>query len=373
MKWSWRVGRVRGIDISIHATFPLLLAWVAIATAAAGGTTAAVIASLVLILAVFVVVVLHELGHALTAQRFGIRTKGITLLPIGGIAHLEQIPREPRHELLMTLAGPAVNVVIAALLWAGLVLAERMPSLEALTAATATTATPTVSLMVAQLMLLNLWIAAFNLLPAFPLDGGRVLRAVLAMRYGDYARATTTAARVGRAFALIFGLAGLFWVKSPFLVVIALFVWLAAATEEAAVQASAALEQVSLSDLMITEVRTLAPDEPLSQAAQYTIAGFQQDFPVVERGELVGMLTQRDLVRGLAELGSESPVSGAMRRDFGVASPNEPAEEAMRQLSSSGDRTLPVVAGRQLLGVLTTENVAEFVTLRAAAAAAAGR
>jgi Zn-dependent protease len=369
MKWSWRIGRVAGIAIAVHATFPLLLAWVALAALGAGGTPAAVLAAVGLVLAVFATVVLHELGHALTARHFGIRTTEITLLPIGGIAHMERLPREPRHELLITLAGPAVNVAIAGLLYAGLALAGMSPRLPVL--ATGGAVSP--SMLLAQLLWLNLWLAAFNLLPAFPLDGGRVLRALLAMRHHDYARATATAARVGRAFALLFGLAGLFVLRSPFLVVIALFVWLAAATEAAAVQTAAALERVPLTQLMVTDVRTLGPDEPLARAAELTVAGFQQDFPVVEGGVLVGMLTQRDLVRGLAESGGTGLVRAAMRREFGSATPEEQAEDALRRLATSGERTLPVVRGGTLLGVLTTENVMEFVTLRAALGAAAVR
>ena len=363
MKWSWHIGRVAGIDIAVHATFPLLLAWIALMALGGGATLADALSAVMLTLAVFVTVVLHELGHALTARHFGIRTTDITLLPIGGIARLERLPREPRQELLITLAGPAVNVALAAVfaaplaLWGGL---GRVPELITSTAS----ATP--SNFLAQLIALNLWLAAFNLIPAFPLDGGRVLRAILAARTRDYVRATLSAARVGRAFALVFGLVGLFVVGSPVLVFIALFVWLAAAAEAAAVQTTEALVGVPLSSLMITDLQTLAPADPLARAAQLTIAGFQQDFPVVEGGALVGMLSQRDLVRGLAEHGDEALVRSVMREDFGSAAPDDAPEDVLRKLKTLGGRALPIVRGRELLGVLTAENVMEFVMLRAA-------
>ena len=363
MKWSWRIGRVAGIDIAVHATFPLLLAWIALAAVGSGGTAASALSAVVLTLAVFLTVVLHELGHALTARHYGIRTTDITLLPIGGIARLERLPREPRQELLITLAGPAVNVALAVALAAALALRGGLGRLPELVTSTAT-ATP--STLVAQLAALNLWLAAFNLIPAFPLDGGRVLRAILAARTRDYVRATLGAARVGRAFALVFGLVGLFVVGSPVLVLIALFVRLSAAAEAAAVQTTDALGGVRLSSLMITDVQTLAPGDSLARAAQLTIAGFQQDFPVVEGGALVGMLSQRDLVRGLAEHGGEALVRSVMRQDFGTAAPDDAPEEAFRKLTTLGGRALPVVRGRELLGVLTTQNVMEFVTLRSA-------
>lgn len=363
MKWSWRIGRVAGIDIAVHATFPLLIAWIAIAAIASGGTTGSALFAVVLTLAVFVTVVLHELGHALTARHFGIHTTDITLLPIGGISRLERLPREPRQELLITLAGPAVNVALAAVLAVAFALRGDLAQLPKLVVSAAF---DTPASFLAQLIALNLWLAAFNLIPAFPLDGGRVLRAILAARSRDYVRATLGAARVGRVFALVFGLVGLFVLRSPVLVLIALLVWLAAAAEAAAVQTTEALGGVRLSTLMITDLQTLAPTDPLSRAAQLTIAGFQQDFPVVEGGALVGMLSQRDLVRGLAEHGSEALVNSVMRQDFGSAAPDDPPEDAFRKLTTLGGRTLPIVRGRELLGVLTAQNVMEFVTLRAA-------
>jgi CBS domain-containing protein len=212
----------------------------------------------------------------------------------------------------------------------------------------------------------NVWLALFNLIPAFPMDGGRVLRALLAMRSRNYARATEVAARVGRFFALLFGVVGLFVIGNPFLVFIALFVWLGAAAEAAAVQTSAMLDGVPLSQVMITDVRTLGPTDRLSRAMQLTLTGFQQDFPVVEDGIVVGVLTRQQLVRGLAERGPDVAVDAVMAREFVVASPDDSVEEALARLKSCACHVLPVVRGRELVGVLTTENVGEFIALRAA-------
>lgn len=363
MKWSWRIGRIVGIDIRVHVTFPLLFVWVAMVALGEGASTASVVAAIALMLAVFAIVVLHECGHALAARHFGIATRDITLLPIGGIARMERIPREPRQELLIALAGPAVNVALAALL---AVVLSAIGGERALAGVAQEPASVTPASVVAQLLAINIWLAAFNLLPAFPMDGGRVLRAVLALRSRDYGRATAAAARLGRMFAVLFGLVGLLVLDSPVLIIIAAFIWAAASTEAATVQMSVALADVTLANVMATDVSTLSPADPLSRAADLTIEGFQQDFPVVENGALVGMLTRGDLLRGLTEHGITAPVRLAMRRDFPTASLDDPPEAAVRGLALARATMLPVVRDRRLVGVLTAENVSEFLTLRAA-------
>ena len=361
MKWSWRFARIAGIGIYVHATFFLLLAWVAFAEYRRGGDARAVLSALVFILAIFATVVLHELGHALTAARFGIATRDITLLPIGGVARLERMPRDPKQELL---------VALAVLLFAFLAATGGGRPITEL-------ASPDASFLgrefVARLVGVNVWLALFNLIPAFPMDGGRVLRAVLAMRHGDYARATESAARVGRFFALVFGIVGIFVVNNPFLVFIALFVWLGAASEAAAVQGNASLVGVPAGRVMITDVRTVAPTDPLGVAVRLMLDGFQQDFPVVERGEVVGILTRRDLLKGLAQAGEAAPVASVMQRDYRVTSPDEPVEEVLAQLRSCNCQALPVVRGRELLGVLTLENVGEYMMVQSALRGADGQ
>lgn len=363
MKWSWRIGSITGIALYVHATFLLLLAWVAIGEYQRSGSAAAAFSGVLFVLAVFATVVLHELGHALSARRYGIRTRDITLLPIGGVARLEHMPRDPRQELVVALAGPAVNAVIAAILYLGLSATGGMPAL--LDSASLGEGFLERSF-AARLLAVNLWLVLFNLIPAFPMDGGRVLRALLAMRNGDYARATEAAARVGRFFALVFGIVGMFVVGNPFLVIIALFVWLGAAGEAAAAQTSAMLDGVPIQHLMITDVETLAPADPLSRAVRLILDGFQQDFPVVENGTVIGMLTRTALLRSLAERGESAPVGAVMERDFQQTSPSEPAELALARLKACGCHSMPVLQNGQLLGVLTMDNVGEYVMVQAA-------
>jgi Zn-dependent protease/CBS domain-containing protein len=363
MKWSWRVGSIAGIALYVHATFLLLLAWVAIGEYQSSHSVGAALNGVLFVVAVFATVVLHELGHALAARRYGIKTRDITLLPIGGVARLERMPREPKQELVVALAGPAVNVVIAGLLYLWLRLSGGVPVL--LDSATLSAGFLERTFL-ARLLAVNLWLVLFNLIPAFPMDGGRVLRAVLAMRSGDYAQATETAARVGRFFALVFGIVGLFVVVNPFLVFIALFVWLGAAGEAAAAQTAAMLDDVPIQRLMMTDVRTLEPRDPLSRAVRLILDGFQQDFPVVENGSVRGMLTRAALLKALAERGETGLVGDAMDREFQQASPHEPAEEVLARLKSSGSHSLPVIRDGHLLGVLTMENVGEYVMVQAA-------
>ena len=364
MRWSWRIGRVAGIDLYVHATFVLLLAFVAYKEYPAGAL--AIAAALLYIVALFAVVVMHELGHALTARRYGVRTRDIILLPIGGVARLERMPRDPRQELLVALAGPAVNVALAIILYGIVRLTGHAPTggLYDFDVGMSTRE------FLYTFAFVNIFIAVFNLLPAFPMDGGRVLRAILAMRMSRYARATELAARVGRVFALLLGIAGLSpRVGNPLLVLIALFVWLGAGSEAAAVQTSESLDGVSIEDLMIRAVHTLAPGDPLSRAVQLTLDGFQQDFPVVDDGGgLVGVLTRADLLRALSDHGASGTVAEAMNRRFATATPDERAEEAIDRLRTCGCNAMPVVRGRELLGVLTLENIGEYVMIRTALA-----
>jgi Zn-dependent protease len=212
MKWSWKLGRFAGIDTHVHATFVLVVLWAAWAAYAGAGTAIAAVLGVVFLLGVFGSVLLHELGHALMARRYGIATRRIVLLPIGGVAQLEGQPRTPRQELAIALAGPGVNFVIAAaLLFVGAVIGF-----------------PAGFGLLGSLMVANVLLGAFNLLPAFPMDGGRVLRALLATRVGGH-RATEIAARVGRVAAVLFGVVGLF--TSPILLLVAVFVWFAAGAE----------------------------------------------------------------------------------------------------------------------------------------------
>lgn len=356
--WSWRIGRIAGIEIYVHGTFLLFLAWVAAANWLRGQGLAGAIAGTGFVLAVFGCVVLHELGHALMARRFGIRTRNIMLLPIGGVARLERMPEAPRQELLVALAGPAVNLAIAAMLAAVITAREQLASLAAIDV--------THGSMLDRLLVINVFLAGFNLLPAFPMDGGRVLRALLAHRMA-YKRATQIAAATGQAISLLLGVVGLF--ANPMLVFVALFVWIGAAQEAGAVELREALHGVPVRRAMLTEFVVLQPYDTLGYAAEQILAGSQQDFPVLDGDRVVGVLTREGLIAGLARLGAQGSVADAMARSFESADDREALETAFERMQSSGSRAMPVLHGERLVGLLTTENVAELLMIRDALAA----
>jgi Zn-dependent protease/CBS domain-containing protein len=355
MRWSWKIGRLAGINVYMHATFVLLLAFILFASwSEKHDVTAAIVAAL-FILTIFGCVVLHELGHALVARRYGIRTRDIILLPIGGVARLERMPDKPLEELKVALAGPAVNVVIAAGLF--LLLSAFGTKLELSQLGLVNGG------FVERMMSVNLWLAGFNLIPAFPMDGGRVLRALLARRM-DYTRATLRAAHVGQALALVFGFIGLF--RDPFLLFIALFVWMGAESEASMVQLHTSLGGIPVERVMLTEFRTLQPDDTLAQAIDYVMAGFQHDFPVGFGDHVLGILTREDLMKALATHGSGLHVRDAMRREFQIADTHDMLDKALRLLGTAKVRTIPVEHDGRLVGLLNLENVGEFMMIQSA-------
>lgn len=359
MKWSWQVAEIRGVAVRIHATFVLLLAWIALSAWSEGGSMAA-LGGVGFALLVFTIVVLHELGHATAARHYGIRTRDITLLPIGGVARLDRIPEEPRAELVIAIAGPAVNFALAAVL-ATVALGLGQPLVPA---------DPTQSEMplLARLVWINLSLGTFNLLPAFPMDGGRMLRAILAMRM-DHARATRIAARLGGTLAMALGFVGLF--TSPVLVLIALFVWLGAAAENSAEELRDATRGVRIADVMVRNFETLAPEDTLTTVTAHVLDGFQTHFPVVDEGGVVGVLSHAELIRGLAEHGPDALVGAIMRRDIRVLDALSSLEEGLEQLQPAAGRpfaALPVVSNGRLVGMLTLEGIGELVAIRTAVA-----
>ncbi len=350
MGWAWRIGRLAGIDVYVHATFLILVVWVAAAHFMKRGSWIDAVSGLAFIVALFAIIVLHELGHALTARKFGIRTRDITLLPIGGMARLERMPDDPRQELWVALAGPAVNVALAAVLVVVLLVGGQWAyvlDVQFIGGA-----------WLAKLLWVNVVLAVFNLLPAFPMDGGRVLRALLAMNM-DYVRATQIAASVGQAMALAFGFAGMLY--NPFLLFIALFVWMGAAYEAEMVAVRAGLNGVPVREAMITEFHVLRPEETVQQAVDYILAGFQHDFPVVDGNQVVGVLTRSDVTQTLARRGRDALVGEVMQREFETVDPADMLETAFEKLAECRCPTVPVVRDGQLVGLLNHENIGEFL------------
>jgi Zn-dependent protease/CBS domain-containing protein len=352
-RWTRKLGRIAGVDISVHATFLLLLAWIGIGHYLHRGRAGDVVAGLGFVVALFGIVVLHELAHALVARRYGIRTREIMLLPIGGVAQMERMPEQPRQELLIALAGPAVNLVLAGALYVvlgapatvwpdpGDVGGELLP----------------------KLVWLNVTLALFNLVPAFPMDGGRILRALLSVSM-DRVRATAMAARIGQGIAVLFAMVGIF--GNPVLVFIAIFVWMGAAAEARVVQMTFVLAGVTVSQAMVTEFHTLAPTDTLRAAGARFLDGFQQEFPVVEAGRVVGMLTRAGLARGLQQHGGDGTVEAAMSAEFVSAEPSERLDAVVQRLEASGSLAAVVVRDEAIVGLLTAENVGELLMIRAA-------
>ena len=355
MKWSWRIARIAGIDLYVHVTFLILVGWVALSHYLARQSPADAFTGVAFIFSLFAIVVLHELGHALTARRFGIPTRDITLLPIGGVARLDRMPQDPKQELLVALAGPAVNVVLAAILFVVLELGEGLAAYGQVVRVGGS--------FLDQLFWVNVSLAVFNLLPAFPMDGGRVLRGLLALRM-DYLRATQIAAGIGQAMAVLFGFVGLF--TNPFLVFIALFVWLGAAGEASMVQMRSALAGIPVQKAMVTDFRTLAPHDQLGRAVDYVLAGFEQDSPVVEEGRVVGVLTRSDLLNALARRGKEVRVGEVMQRDIETGGPWDMLEGVLGRLQRRRCHTLPVVQNGQLVGLVTADNLGELLMIEQA-------
>jgi Zn-dependent protease len=354
MPWSWKLVRIAGIDVYVHATFFMVIAWIALIHWNASQNLAAVIEGVGFILALFACVVLHEFGHALTAARYGIRTRDITLLPIGGLARLERMPDVPLQELWVALAGPAVNVVIAIVLFVWLRASGAWEAVEGIGVTTGAFAE--------RVMVANVFLAGFNLLPAFPMDGGRALRAVLATRM-EYTRATQWAARVGQGMAICFGFVGL--QGNPMLIFIALFVWIGAGQEASVVQMKSALAGIPLRRAMLTHFRTLTPASTLGDAVDLLLTGSQQDFPVVTNGRVEGMLTRSDLVRALPQSGRAALVADNMR-ECPVAQASEMLETVLGRLRGRDCHTIPVLEHGSLIGLVTMDNVGEFLMIHAA-------
>lgn len=352
MKWQWKLGKFADIDVYIHATFLLIVGWYGYLYWLEGRTFAAVVEGVALILLLFLAVTLHEYGHALTARKYGIRTKDITLYPIGGVARLERMPDKPIQELWVALAGPAVNLVIAAVLFGWLLVTNTFSPISQLTLSTVP--------FIERLAIINLSLVLFNLLPAFPMDGGRVLRALLAMRL-EYAQATSIAAQVGQGMALLFGIAGLF--GNPFLLVIAFFVWVGASQEAGYTRMKETLSDVSVTRVMMTNYLSLQPRDNLGHMSQLILSGSQQDFPVIEHGSVMGIVTRGDFISALSQRGEKVLISEIMRREPPVIEVRETVENALMRLQESGMPAIPVLQFGQMVGLVTTENISEYLMI----------
>lgn len=351
MRWAIRVGSLYGITVQVHFTFLFLLLFLFVAATVAHGYASG-LRSALLILLIFVSVFLHELAHSFVSERFGLRVRSVVLLPIGGLALLEDLPHQPRQEIGLAVAGPAANLLLASLLGAllyhfGLLGSFRQPVLSG-------------EALLPSFFWANVYLALFNLIPAYPLDGGRILRGWLAARM-DYLEATRKAVAVGQVFAFVFIFVGLF--SDWWLILVGVFVYAGAVSEERLTLLQAALEHIRLEDVMLTDFQALAPADSLTDALQRALHSLQDDFPVVSEGRVVGVITKARLLTAIHRLGWENSVQAVMSQRFESAQPSDTLAAAFKKFSRRGLSIIPVIQGDRLVGIVTLQNLLHSVAL----------
>ncbi len=359
MKWSWYMGKVGGVKLFVHWTFVLLVAWVFMMYYRMGNSVSDGLRGVLFILALFACVTLHELGHALAARRYRIVTRRITLLPIGGVAQMEKLPEKPMQEFLVAVAGPLVNVVLAAGLYGYLRMSGRLPTPDEIAAMQQG---PPQNL-VFNLLLANGMLAAFNLLPAFPMDGGRMARALLSLRMSR-ARATRIAASLGQLLAVAFVLLGL-W-GNIWLAFIGIFIFLSAGAEADYESARSLLAGYRVRDILMTRYFTLGATDNLDRAVERLLEGQETEFLVMEGDRVAGVLTRNDIIRGLSRFGRESTVDRVMQRDVPAFGPDTDLQEAFGTMTMKRVSIAPVLHDGRLIGTIDRDNISEFLLVRKA-------
>lgn len=351
-RWSWNIGAIGGVPIRIHATLILLLGWIAFAYWRGGLGPSATLGGVLLVVIVFAIIVIHELGHALMARRFGVHTRGILLLPIGGIASLERLPDRPAQELAIAVVGPAINVVLAGLLWGGIALAGGDLAVRS-------TDSFGMSLVI-RLFWINIILAGFNMLPAFPLDGGRALRALLALRL-PRATATTIASTLGKILAAAFAIIGLLY--NPWLILIAMVVWFGARQEAELVRLRSALSGVPASAAMLRRIECVRSDDALESAASRMTATGSPLLPIIDHGRAVGVLTPGDVRTGLDSAGPAGMVADAPYHEAITLHPNDPLDRVLDRLQAAPDAIGVVFDRETAVGIVTPEQLTGYVAL----------
>jgi stage IV sporulation protein FB len=362
MDSSIPVFRVRGISIRMHITFPLILIWAAIQFGLLSGQgLAGAIFGVVVTLLLFAIVVLHELGHSFAAQHYGVPVKQIVLLPIGGVAELARIPEKPGQEFVIAIAGPLVNFGLAVLMVIAGLISGLGTGLESPLAMLDSLQTLSLGSIFNYLFFANLFLGVFNLLPAFPMDGGRVLRALLATQM-NYARATVIAASIGQALAWLLGLWG-FLGGGFFMILVAIFIYMGAGQERRLVQLRYVLRGLTVEQAYSRQARILNPQSTLREAIDLVLSTFQADFPVCDGEQLVGLLTYTRLIETLDRHGPETPVGEVMLTDISPVAPTEEMFAVQQRLAESKLDALPVADGHRFLGLITSRDISELYRL----------
>lgn len=354
MRWSISIGRIFGIKFKIHITFFLLLFFIFISVLNEKGIHSAVLATL-FICAIFICVLIHEIGHSLIGRRFGKEAKSITLLPIGGVATMEEMPEKPAQEIAMSIVGPLINLAIAGILylfvghWTGIGVPNLSPD--------------SIRTFCADLIGVNIMLAVFNLIPAFPMDGGRVLRGILAMKM-DYVRAASTAVSIGQGLAMLFILFGIFF--NWWLALIGLFLYIGAGSEKQQVLLKSLLNQVPASEAMTTEFVALRPNDTLRKAIEHFHHGCQDDFPVLGDKGIEGVLTRDRILASIHEKGLDVLVSEIMDRTFTSVDPKMPLNDVYKKLSSSQKTAVAVVDKGSVKGMVCLDGISRYFMIKTA-------
>jgi Zn-dependent protease/predicted transcriptional regulator len=357
MKGAFKLGSISGIGIFIHWSFSLLIAYIVYSNYKNGQNTSEILWSVLFVLSIFMTVLLHELGHALAAKRYNINTKRITLLPIGGLAELETIPEKPMEELVVALAGPLVNLGFAFL--TSLII--EFPSLENM--ASMLTGVINSQNFLLNFFLVNLWLVLFNLIPAFPMDGGRVLRALLAFKLRRE-KATLIAARIGQFIAIIFIFIG--FSSSPALILIGIFILIGAQSEATYTKTKSTLSHYTVRDVSMGEIKTINSSETVNTAVQMLLQGQSTYFLILENEQPIGTLSRDEIISGLSEHGGNVAIQTVMNKEIVFLESNTPLEEAYRKLRESNTYLIVIVENQQMIGVLDNENILEFIMIREA-------
>lgn len=355
MKGAFKFGTIAGINIFIHWTFGILIAYIIIRDYRAGQNALQILWSVLFVLSIFITVLLHEIGHALAAKRFNIKTQDITLLPIGGMARLESLPEKPKEELLVAIAGPAVNIALAIL--TGLFITLPNDSNQFITLLS--NGVNSTNFMLA-FCVVNIWLAAFNFIPAFPMDGGRVLRALLAMKF-KRPFATKIAARIGQIIALGFIFLGFYY--NPILIFIGLFVMIGAQAESEYTQLQSMLKGYVVKDVLIKNYQALDADQTIKTAVKMLLDGQIKNFLVTEESNPTGTLSRNEIIKALTDQGDQEIIRNVMDRNLIFLKADLPLQEAFQRAQQNKSNLMPVMENNQLIGVLDTENILEFIMI----------
>lgn len=356
-RYSLNLGKPFGIKVSIHWTFSLLIAWIVFITVRQGLGTTQVLMHILFVLTLFVCVVLHEFGHSLTAIKLGGKVQSITLLPIGGMANITEMPEKPKDEFLVSAAGPMVNIVIVGILWLYLALFHTV-DVETMEYQAITSNNFPVILMAA-----NIFIVAFNLIPAFPMDGGRLFRSALSIHMSRM-KATRIAKDIGQIFAVVFIFAGLF--VNPFLIVIGFFIFLGAKGEYEMMKYQDILKNYTVKDILQTDYEKMDKENSLGEAADKLTHISNNGFVVTSEGEYAGILTKNNLIKGLSVYGKEGKIKDAMTENIESLALDTTVFDAFKNMHQKKYDMAPVLENDKFKGVLNLENINEFFMIQKA-------